>query len=543
MVQVLPARLQARDRRPQQPQVQSRSYPPPIRGLVTNEAMITQGQGIARLIDNFRVTQETIEPRGGSNWRVSTTSSAAVKQLFAYTAAGSEKYFAAAATTVAPSTDATADETVLTADITGQTSGVYSWVNNTTSGGTYLTIVNGDDSPQIYSGSTWQAITGVSSPIAITGVTTSDLSYVWLYRNRQFFIEGGTLSAWYLGTNSVGGAATEIPLASVFNRGGSLLFGATLSSDSGDGMDDRCVFVTTEGEAAIYHGGDPSSSTDWSLDGVYDIGKPLGAHAHERVSGDLLVATTTGLIPLRAAIQHDASMLAGHALTRPIEGDWRLQVLSGGAAVDWRVIVWDEKNELIVAPVTANAPATFLWVMNLTTNAWYRWTGWEASAIAVFGDGLHFGGTDGKVYEGDVGGQDAGSTFVCRLALAFDELDIPGSYKTAHGVQARWMHQFPINPQHSVAADNVIDFPVPPAVASAVTNNAGSLWDVALWDVALWASGNDPLDYVNWRRWTQSGKQGRNLAIQAQVTSGASYKLPLRLIGFDLTYTVGAVYA
>lgn len=541
-MQVMPARIQPQGRAPAQRVVQTKTYPPPIRGLVTNNALAGQSTDSALVCDNFRVTARTIEPRGGSNWRVSTTSSAAVTQLFAYTKAGSEKYFAAAATTVAPFADATADETVLTADISGQTSGKYSYVENTTSGGSYLTICNGDDSPQIYDGSSWQAITGVSSPIAITGVTTSDLSYVWLYRNRQFFIETGTLSVWYLGTNSVGGAATEFPLASVFNRGGSLLFGATLSSDSGSGLDDRCVFVTDQGEVAVYTGGDPSSSTDWSLNGVYDIGKPLGAHAHEQLGGDLLIATTAGLIPLSAALVTERSQLSQYALSLPIEKDWRTEVLRGGSAADWRVTVWNEKNELIVAPSPVPTPTPYIWVMNLTTSAWYRFTGWEATAIEVLGDSLHFGGSSGKVYEGDVGGQDEGSTFVCKLAYAFDEMAAPGGYKTASSVRGFWRRQFPINPQHSVAVDYLHDFPVAPSAAASVSNDSGSLWDVALWDVALWASSLDSVDSATQDKWEVVGKHGRAFSVQIQMTSGATYKLPAELVAVDLTLTGGEVY-
>ncbi|TIX02855.1 MAG: hypothetical protein E5V46_32830, partial [Mesorhizobium sp.] len=59
---------------------------------------------------------------------------------------------------------------------------------------------------------------------AITGVATSALSHVWLYRNRLFFIQGGTMKASYLPVDSVTGALGTLNLSGVFQRGGSLLF-------------------------------------------------------------------------------------------------------------------------------------------------------------------------------------------------------------------------------------------------------------------------------------------------------------------------------
>ncbi len=56
------------------------------------------------------------------------------------------------------------------------------------------------------------------------------LTYVWKYRNRLFFVQGGSMNAWYLGINSIGGALLQIPLAGATKLGGDLLFGASARS-------------------------------------------------------------------------------------------------------------------------------------------------------------------------------------------------------------------------------------------------------------------------------------------------------------------------
>jgi hypothetical protein len=50
----------------------------------------------------------------------------------------------------------------------------------------------------------------------------------------MFFIEGGTMNAWYFQTiNAYQGALSLIPLSGAAKLGGKLLFGATWSVDCG----------------------------------------------------------------------------------------------------------------------------------------------------------------------------------------------------------------------------------------------------------------------------------------------------------------------
>ena len=88
------------------------------------------------------------------------------------------------------------------------TNGIWEYVNITTAGGSYLMAVNGADSALLYNGATW------TNP-AITGVTSSTLCNITLFKNRLWFIEQYTLKAWYLPTSSIGGAAQYIDMSSI----------------------------------------------------------------------------------------------------------------------------------------------------------------------------------------------------------------------------------------------------------------------------------------------------------------------------------------
>src|SRR6056297_1437704 len=158
-------------------------------------------------------------------------------------------------------------------------------------------LTDGDTGAATASGASASA-----SSITITNVATADLSQVWLFKERLFFVEKGTTSAWYLPVESIGGAATEIDLGSVFSKGGNLLFGARWSLDSGAGLDDVCLFVSDRGEVAVYEGTDPSSADTWRLAGVYEIGDPVNKHGFFKAGGDLAILTKDGIIPVSAAV-------------------------------------------------------------------------------------------------------------------------------------------------------------------------------------------------------------------------------------------------
>ena len=84
---------------------------------------------------------------------------------------------------------------------------------------------------------------------------------------------------------------------------GQFYLGQRGSLDSGSGLDDVCIFVSDQGEIAVYQGTDPASASTWSLVGVYEIGKPLNKHASFGAGGDLAILTEDGIIPVSEALR------------------------------------------------------------------------------------------------------------------------------------------------------------------------------------------------------------------------------------------------
>jgi len=528
VITVQPARQRPADRR-QTPSDKPTTHrvvtlPAPVKGWVTNISPAAMPADSAWVIDNFWPNTTGIKPRGGYKNRVDID--AAATTLFEY-AAGDE-YIVTDASKIYTFTDATSDGTTLTAAVSSLTSGDWHGVETQNDGGSFFTMVNGSDNLQLYDGTTWYTVTDVSATHSITGSGlsgTDAFTYVANYRERQVFVEGGTMNAWYLGVNSVSGTATKFPIAGIFNKGGSLHSITTFSSDAGDGLDDRIVFLTTNGEFALYSGDLASPS----LVGVYEIGAPISRAPFLRVSGDVMVVTEAGLIPVSAAVQKDPSQLKAASVSAPIDREWEYwqQVQGSG----WVVDKWPSRNMALIA---VPAPEPFLFVLNLETGAWARFTGWDVTALRILGDRLHFT-TGVDINLGETGGQDNGNSFVCQACMAFQSFGTPG-VKTAKLVRGNFISSVNFRPKFSIAVDYTADFPTAPN-AELVASTSNSAWDAVAWDVAEWGSYGERRSTVS--DWYVVSGYGFALAVQLQITSGASAKLDCDLVSYDLGMIAG----
>ena len=507
------------------------TFPGPARGLVLNQSPASPVPQSVEIAENWFPTNRGMRVRGGL-LASATTGGDAVVSMFAYNDPGTPKLFAATGTDIYNISGLDPD-TAPSADISSQTAGYYSTSQFGTAGGEYLYAVNGTDSALLYDGSSWTVITGVSSP-AITGVTTSNLSAVWSFRNRLFFVEKDTQNAWALPSASIGGAAIKITLSGVFKRGGSLLFGATWSLDSGDGQDDRCVFISTEGEVAIYEGTDPSSASTWALVGRYDIAKPLGIKSALQAGGDLVIATVDGLVPLSEAVQKDPAALSLSAVSRPIEPLWLYEARRATSPVE--LIKWADRGFAIaILPESNRVP-----VIGLQTGAWGMATGWDLVCGAVFAGKCYAGRSDGSIVALDETGFDDTAPYTARLC---SHSIGQGNYMTAEAVRHVFFAPSDFAKKTSAAVNyNASDFPAAPNAA--VFSSSYMTWDVDNWDEALWWSKTlDENSVIVTTAWETVTGAGHALASQLQITIGQTQKPNIELIRTDLVYRRGRVVA
>jgi hypothetical protein len=368
---------------------------------------------------------------------------------------------------------------------------------------------------------------------AITGVTTDLFSHVWLFKSRLFFVKANSLVAHYLPVDSLGGAAGTISLRGVFQEGGKLLFGATWSTDAGDGMDDVCVFVSDQGEVAIYQGTDPGDANLWLLSGVYRIGRPLHKNAWMKAGGDLLIATREGFVPVSSSVRRDRAALALDAVTRPIEPTWRAYVKDRPG--QWSVTKSVALNYSLIGFPLGGGAVDEAFIVNNQTGAWARFSGWSVNCGVEFDDLLYFGTADGKVMQAEETGSDNGELYTCLYLGMPEHLGSVVQEKTALMTRATWQASTEFNFKAGFAFDYNVTIGAYPS-AAAIT--PGPLWDVAEWDVAVWDGAGIETIRADWQ--STSGR-GFTVAPIVQMTFGDTAAADVKLISVDLTYETGAI--
>lgn len=373
---------------------------------------------------------------------------------------------------------------------------------------------------------------GSASSVTITGVETNALSQVWQFKERLFFIEKDTLIARYLPVDSIGGALGELNLGSVFRLGGSLLFGATWSIDSGSGLDDVCVFVTNAGEVAVYEGTDPSSASTWSLVGVYRTGKPVDKHASLKVGGDLLVATTDGIVSVAQLINEDRSSILESSLTAAIRDEWERAILNASDDQPINMTLWPDDGLLLIGTALKADGLSVAFVANAITGAWARWTNYDVRCAETFGGKLYFASSGGEVYEAEVGGNDNGTAYKAVYIPKFSEMQSPAIKVGNHvGLVARCEGPFDFGAK--LYRDyNVTTLPAAPVLAEGAS---GAVWGTGVWGTSVWGDGGER---TSQQKWKSAGNSGVSLspgyAMVVNQTSAPAVEILMALVRYEV---------
>lgn len=555
-VRISPARGSARPTSAVQSTQQTFSWPAPTRGLVANGNIAVTQPGAAYILDNFRCTATGVVLRRGRQ-RYSTLPGP-VRSIFSYQAGNLNRLFATTDETIFDITNVPSplnwslgtddwtlgegegvDEYTLGLDaldgLDAYTNTNGKWVviqTQASSGDNWLIGANGSDPVFLYDGTDFSDATLTFGEGET--VTSDDLSFVWSYKNRVFFIEKESLNAWYLPVGQIQGELARFSLGGQFRLGGELIMGATWSRDTGSGMAAVCAFFSSEGEVAIYQGSNPGEATDWGIVGVYRIGRPLGPKSIMEAGGDLFIATDIGLIPLSRALAADFAILGTEAVSESIIDLWSNEV-AARIGNDWNVSFWSAKQQVIVAlPTTADNPVRWL-VANAKTKGWSTYSGWDASCVHVFRDRCFFGSSDGGVFLADSSGNDDGAAYTGTCLPAFDQMGVVG-YKTASMLRDVWRGPYPFISKITNRVD--YDETVPPA-PSAVNITLASIWGDAVWGESEWGSSGLMREIK--QQWKVSYGGGEVHSPLVQVTSASNAPLDAELIRIDAIFTTGHV--
>lgn len=393
----------------------TRSVPAPVGGWDTESPLANMPKQNAVILDNWIPRAGYVELRRGYEGHVVGTSDP-VEAMIAWRGdAAGDKLFACAGSDIYDVTDA---GVLASAVYASATSARWKSTNFSNDAGAWAIAVNGADTPLKYNGTAFSttAITGTSGPITLD---PKDLSHVMAHKRRLFFIEGGTLRVWFLPVLAIAGASQLLDLGPIFDKGGHLVAEGTWSLDGGQGMDDMAVFITSEGQMAVYQGLDPSDSDNWSLVGVYSVGRPIGENCLIKWGSDLAVITQDGVIPLSQALNKDRAQQKEIAITAKIATGFADAWNSYGGLYGWSGTVYSGRGSLAIFNVpTTELSQAVQFVQSIQTGAWCRFTGLNAICWEVANDAIYFGGANG-VYQWDVTTSDNGETIVADVKPAF----------------------------------------------------------------------------------------------------------------------------
>ena len=448
----------------------------PIGGWNTRDPLAAMNPQDAVVLNNwFPTTTDVVTRAGYSEYATGITGD--VETLAVYNGInGTNKMFAVTDTdayNVSTSTPAAQSLTI--------TDGKFQYLNMGDGTNQWLLMFNGADSPKYYNGTAWVEVTGATSP-ALTGVTPTAIIQGCQYNGRLFFVVKNSLSFWYLDANAVGGAALEFDLSAFADKGGYIMWAATWTFDGGDGLDDKIVFMTSEGQAIVYTGTNPSSVVTWTRLGTYNLGKPIGRRSFIKYGGDLIAVTQGGAYPLSTTIEnYDINKKS--AVTDKIEPTFTYASRTYGENFGWEATLFHAQSAMVFN-IPLSATVSEQYVMNTITKAWCKFDSWNAKTFAVLNDELYFGGS-ATVYKAWTGTSDNGNNITCYGKAAFNNF---GSVSQ----QKRWTLFRPmlqVNGAVAFKTDMDIDFSDRVITGTAsYSTTAASTWDVSNWDEGYWTA-------------------------------------------------------
>lgn len=508
-----------------------KSFGAPIAGWISNRSLaypVGDGPQGAAVLDDFFPTSSTVRLRRGKAIYASLPSDPAA--LFSYKNGIVQRLFASTSTTIYDITG------TVTPVLTGKTGGDWVVIQFGTTGGVFLVGVNGADTGFLYNGSTFSTL-AVTFSDGTNTFTTADMSYVWAYKNRIWFAQKDTMNAWYLPAASIAGAATYFPMAGIFNKGGSLLFGQSWSLDNGaeGGLSEQVVFCSTQGEVAIYQGSDPSVAASFEKVGVYRIGTPLGKNAFFRGGGDIAIATSVGLVPLSKAITLDVTSLNVATISYNIADSWSEAVQQRGLD-GWCCELWPELKMAIVSPPDiVGSTQSVVFVANSETGAWCRFRNWRALCTEVFQGQLYFGSPGGFIYAANKTGLDDGVPYSGAVMMLFEDLNSPGSLKVGKMGRTFLRSLGPVTELTTMHVEYDLNLGSTPDASGGSSSN---LWGTGVWGSAVW--GSTVPDQVS-QNWQSISGSGYAVSLACQITSGSIAPLDSEMISMQMTYTEASV--
>jgi len=390
------------------------------------------------------------------------------------------------------------------------------------------------------SGITDGTVTWAFSP-TVSGVDPQTFRHVSVWKNRLWFTQADSATAWYLDLNSISGPASPIYFGPRFKFGGSLAGVWSWTLDGGTGIDDHLVAVSTGGDVVVYQGTDPALDQvmypgTFLMKGVWWVGAvPPGRRFVSDFGGDLFILSMQGCVPLSKIVSGGLVRDPNLYATQKISNLFNSLMQERRSYQGWELRIHPTDNTLIISVPPIPGGETEHLTMSLTTRGWARHRGVPSTCMDSWQGTLYFGTADGRV---------------CQNTGAVDNVALDGSgatdiewslltaFQNAGSARKKFLHF--IRPHlitdgtaPNVAVSARYDFDLGEMNASlpySMPLSDGGIWDSGLWDTAVWGSGADATSRVG---------GGSGLGTSVAISFRGSSRSTTTLAGFDVALEQG----
>lgn len=515
------------------PQVsQTTSIPSPTGGLNTRSPLSNMGIEQAVQMTNAIPTSIGVAVRKG--YKLHQDGFFNVESMFAYVGAKvvPDRLFVVDDGAIK---DATGTGTPIV-ERAGFTSSKFRTVQMSTQGGQFLVAANGFEAPVFFNGTSWQDFTIAASPAALGEFTfsgtLSSLTNPIVHQKRLWFVVKNSTRIAYGPINSLGGAITTFDVSGLLPRGGIIKEIVSWSSDGGSGLSNRLVIVSSEGDVVIYSGADPSDSTSFRNDGVWQLSPPA-PKAFISYDGDVLYFCERGVFPLSSYLQSNTNAPPITLNVSNTIGEL-VRMFKDRHGFDSQNI--PNENLLLINIPQVSLAGSLQLVFQSETGGWSLFTGLPANCWTNLNGVIYFaGGT--SVWQAFTGYKDAvavdgtgGKPYTTIVQQAFTTLGVTGANKHVSLMRVNLLSSSTKNSLKMVVKT---DFDVsPPDNIPSIATSSSSLWDTARWDAEVWGSNS-----VSISRWQGANASGTYVSVilVIQVSTETVWT------STDLVYQVGGI--
>ena len=514
-----------------QPDAEGFTLPAPIGGWNARDPVANMKPTDAIYLDNFWPSPSAVQIRPGYATQANVPSGNTanmLQTLLPYANPdGTVKLFAAANSGVF---DCSIGQTPTTPNPIC-TTGQVRYKNFVNGGSTFLWCCDGQDTPFYYSaasGWTTAMITGVANPQLFNNVD--------VFNGRLILCQKGSLSFWYLGVQSIQGAATEFLLEPFFTKGGYLVATTSWTNVSVLGSQQYFLAISSQGELIIYAGTDPSLAGSFTKVGMFFVGKPIGPKPFVTLGTDIGIMTVAGMVPLTKAMQA-ATTDRSAFYTDKIQPALAAYTATYASNPGWCATLFPAQNALVInVPLVSQGgtqgQTSWQLCMNTQTGAWARFFGWNATDFCELDGKLYFC-SGYKVNQAWIGTTDNGAGIVCTAKQAFtkagtENLKLPQLVRPLITGNAAAKFAVGIDMDFE---DNLFTTGMP-----VVASGAPGVWDTSFWDKALWSSQNGVTKA--WTTVNVSGP-GQYFSLRLQIASSG---VPLIWMATNFLLQAGASF-